>query len=83
MNNYIVLKTVSEDIETNIIVDNSHSFRDFNINQANVQKTNELVPPSKNLFIQIDWEADEITINNVKLSGVVKDLFIQFINQRK
>lgn len=66
--------TYNEGIQTTIKIDNGTNFKDCQIDQGIIDK-------AESLTIQVDKMDDCITIGNINLTGINKDLFLQFINQ--
>lgn len=63
-----------DDFFTTIKVDNSTPYKDFEINQGNLECGNKLL-------IQIDIEEDSIKIGDIILKGINKKVFLDFVNQ--
>lgn len=74
MEDSINLKISDNDIDTEIKIDNSANFRDFNveIEGNNVTKT---------LDIQIDFEGKALYIDGVKFNGIALELLKSFLSQ--
>ena len=74
MEDLINLKISDNDIDTEIKIDNSTNFRDFNVE---IEGNNVI----KTLDIQIDFEGKALYIDGVKFNGITLELLKSFLNQ--
>ena len=77
METTINLKTEQDGMEIELKIDNSTDFKDFFLNI----ETNQVNDKKRTLHIQIDKREKVIEINGMKISGLMLQVFKEFINQ--
>ena len=77
METTINLKTEQDGKEIELKIDNSTDFKDFFLNI----ETNQVNHKKRTLHIQIDKREKVLEINGMKISGLMLQVFKEFINQ--
>lgn len=77
METTINLKTEQDGKEIELKIDNSTDFKDFFLNI----ETNQVNDKKRTLNIQIDKREKVLEINGMKISGLMLQVFKEFINQ--
>lgn len=77
METIINLKTEQDGKEIELNIDNSTDFKDFFLNI----ETNQVNDKKRTLQIQIDKREKVLEINGMKISGLMLQVFKEFINQ--
>ena len=77
METTINLKTEQDGNEIELKIDNSTDFKDFFLNI----ETNQVNDKKRTLHIQIDKREKVLEINGMKISGLMLQVFKEFINQ--